>query len=54
MIMYRYKMMLSGEWLKKMFNVFGQNVSIENLNSMPSKGRQIFLKIFVLFEGKKV
>ena len=39
----------------KLFNIFGQNMSIENLNSMPSEVKQFFfLKIFVLFECKKV
>ena len=54
MIMYRCKMMLSGARLKNVFNVFGQNVSIENLNGMSSKVRQKILNIFVLFECKKV
>ena len=51
MIMYGCKMMLSRVKLK---NLFGQNMSIENLNSMPREARQFVLKVFVLFECKKV
>ena len=53
MIMYRCKMMLSRMRLEN-FNTFGQNISIENLNSMPSEIGKKILKMFVLFECKKV
>ena len=43
MIIYRFKMMLSGVRLENHFKVFGQNMSIKNLNSMPSEARQFFL-----------
>ena len=45
-IMYRCKIMSSGARLENFFNIFGQNMLIENLNSMLSEVRQKSFEIF--------
>ena len=54
MIMYKCKMMPSRVRLENIFNVRGQNMSIENLNSRPSKARQkIFLTCLCYLSVKR-
>ena len=46
MIVYRCKAMPSAANIKIFFNIFGQNMSIENLNRMPSEVRQNVFESF--------
>ena len=49
MIKYRFKIMPSGVRLENVCKVLGQNMSIEDLNSMPSEARQSIFYFFCCF-----
>ena len=53
MIMYRCKMIPSRARLEIFLNIFGQNMLIENLNSMLSKARHIFFEKFLCYLSVK-
>ena len=52
-IVYRCKMIASAVRLKICLIIFGQNMSIENINSMPSEARQKKFEIFCIIQVYK-